>query len=296
MYDCIIVGGGIAGLTAGIYAARAGLKTAVIEKLQYGGQAVMADKVENYPGFEGTGGELSEVIYSQAENSGVELLYDEIEHFDIENDIKLIKTTERELEAKAVILAVGAHHNRAGFKNEERLVGAGVSYCAVCDGAFFEGRTVGVIGGANSAVSEALYLSNICEKVYLFYRKDKLRADNTLVQRLNQSKNIEVIYNAEPIEVKGEDFVKSLVTTRGEYDLNAVFVAVGLSPSTECFGEMLNVDKRGYIITDQNMSTNIKGVFAAGDCRVKPLRQLITAAYDGAIAANSAIEYVHRQK
>lgn len=296
MYDCIIVGGGIAGLTAGIYAARAGLKTAVIEKLQYGGQAVMADKVENYPGFEGTGGELSEVIYSQAEKSGVELLYDEIENFDIENDIKLIKTAERELESKAVILAVGAHHNRAGFKNEERLVGAGVSYCAVCDGAFFEGQTVGVIGGANSAVSEALYLSNICEKVYLFYRKDKLRADNTLVQRLSQCKNIEVIYNAEPIEVKGDDFVKSLVTTRGEYALNAVFVAVGLSPSTECFDEMLNVDKRGYIITNQNMSTNIKGVFAAGDCRAKPLRQLITAAYDGAIAANSAIEYVNRQK
>ena len=284
MYDCLIIGGGLAGLTAAIYTARAGLSTAVIEGEQCGGQAVMADLVENYPGFVGSGYELAEKTEQQAENVGVEIIYDEIESVDFSGKIKKAIGFENSYDGKFVIVATGAKHKRAGFQGEEDFTGAGVSYCAVCDGAFFADMEVAVIGGANTAVSEAIYLSNICKKVYLIYRKDKLRADSTLVDRLNKKENIEVLYNTLPVKVDGKDSVEKLITDKGELSVKGVFVAVGFSPSTAIFENVLELDDYGYIKTDSNLATSISEVFAVGDCRTKQLRQMITAASDGANA------------
>ena len=294
MYDCLIIGGGLAGLTAAIYTARAGLSTAVIEGEQCGGQAVMADLVENYPGFVGSGYELAEKTEQQAENVGVEIIYDEIESVDFEGKVKKAVGFENSYEGKFVIVATGAKHKRAGFKGEENFTGAGVSYCAVCDGAFFADMEVAVIGGANTAVSEAIYLSNICKKVYLIYRKDKLRADNTLVERLNTKGNIEVLYNIIPVKVDGNDNVEKLITDKGELSVKGVFVAVGFNPSTTIFENKLELDEYGYIKTDSNLATNVSGVFAVGDCRTKQLRQMITAASDGANAGTVVAKLAER--
>ncbi|MDO5804621.1 MAG: FAD-dependent oxidoreductase [Clostridia bacterium] len=294
MYDCLIIGGGLAGLTAAIYTARAGLSTAVIEGEQCGGQAVMADLVENYPGFVGSGYELAEKTEQQAENVGVEIIYDEIESVDFEGKVKKAVGFENSYEGKFVIVATGAKHKRAGFQGEENFTGAGVSYCAVCDGAFFADMEVAVIGGANTAVSEAIYLSNICKKVYLIYRKDKLRADNTLVERLNTKENIEVLYNTIPVKVDGNDSVEKLITDKGELSVKGVFVAVGFNPSTTIFENKLELDEYGYIKTDSNLATNVSGVFAVGDCRTKQLRQMITAASDGANAGTVVAKLAER--
>ena len=294
MYDCLIIGGGLAGLTAAIYTARAGLSTAVIEGEQCGGQAVMADLVENYPGFVGSGYELAEKTEQQAENVGVEIIYDEIESVDFEGKVKKADGFENSYEGKFVIVATGAKHKRAGFQGEENFTGAGVSYCAVCDGAFFADMEVAVIGGANTAVSEAIYLSNICKKVYLIYRKDKLRADNTLVERLNTKENVEVLYNTIPVKVDGNDSVEKLITDKGELSVKGVFVAVGFNPSTTIFENKLELDEYGYIKTDSNLATNVSGVFAVGDCRTKQLRQMITAASDGANAGTVVAKLAER--
>lgn len=294
MYDCLIIGGGLAGLTAAIYTARAGLSTAVIEGEQCGGQAVMADLVENYPGFVGSGYELAEKTEQQAENVGVEIIYDEIESVDFEGKVKKAVGFENSYEGKFVIVATGAKHKRAGFQGEENFTGAGVSYCAVCDGAFFADMEVAVIGGANTAVSEAIYLSNICKKVYLIYRKDKLRADNTLVERLNTKENIEVLYNTIPVKVDGNDSVEKLITDKGELSVKGVFVAVGFNPSNTIFENKLELDEYGYIKTDSNLATNVSGVFAVGDCRTKQLRQMITAASDGANAGTVVAKLAER--
>lgn len=294
MYDCLIIGGGLAGLTAAIYTARAGLSTAVIEGEQCGGQAVMADLVENYPGFVGSGYELAEKTEQQAENVGVEIIYDEIESVDFEGKVKKAVGFENSYEGKFVIVATGAKHKRAGFQGEENFTGTGVSYCAVCDGAFFADMEVAVIGGANTAVSEAIYLSNICKKVYLIYRKDKLRADNTLVERLNTKENVEVLYNTIPVKVDGNDSVEKLITDKGELSVKGVFVAVGFNPSTTIFENKLELDEYGYIKTDSNLATNVSGVFAVGDCRTKQLRQMITAASDGANAGTVVAKLAER--
>ena len=294
MYDCLIIGGGLAGLTAAIYTARAGLSTAVIEGEQCGGQAVMADLVENYPGFVGSGYELAEKTEQQAENVGVEIIYYEIESVDFKGKVKKAIGFENSYEGKFVIVATGAKHKRAGFQGEEDFTGAGVSYCAVCDGAFFADMEVAVIGGANTAVSEAIYLSNICKKVYLIYRKGKLRADSTLVERLNKKENIEVLYNTIPVKVDGENSVEKLITDKGELSVKGVFVAVGFSPSTSIFKDVLELDEYGYIKTDSDLATNVGGVFAVGDCRTKQLRQMITAASDGANAGTVVAKLAER--
>ena len=294
MYDCLIIGGGLAGLTAAIYTARAGLSTAVIEGEQCGGQAVMADLVENYPGFVGSGYELAEKTAQQAENVGVEIIYDEIESVDFKGKVKKAIGFENSYEGKFVIVATGAKHKRAGFQGEEDFTGAGVSYCAVCVVSFFTVMEVAVIGGANTAVSEAIYLSNICKKVYLIYRKGKLRADSTLVERLNKKENIEVLYNTIPVKVDGENSVEKLITDKGELSVKGVFVAVGFSPSTSIFKDVLELDEYGYIKTDSDLATNVGGVFAVGDCRTKQLRQMITAASDGANAGTVVAKLAER--
>ena len=294
MYDVIIIGGGIAGLTAGIYAARAGLKTVIIEKEQSGGQALFADKIENYPGFAGSGSELMEKVEEQVVNAGAEIVYDEIISVSLSDKIKLVTGEESEYQSKAVILALGASHKKAGFKGEEEFAGRGVSYCAVCDGAFFKNKNAAVIGGGNTAVSEALYLADICEKVYLVYRREKLRAEEVLVKRLEQKENAEIIYNSVPVEVSGEKGVQKLVTSTVELDVSGVFVAAGIRPQTDLLKGKIKLDKDGFIPAD-DLKTDIDGVFAAGDCRQKPLRQLITAAADGAGAADLAKNYIRKR-
>lgn len=284
MYDVIIAGGGIAGLTAGIYAARSGLKTVVIEKEQTGGQAVYADKIENYPGFCGSGFELMEKVEKQAAESGAEIVYDNILSFCFDKEIKQAVGEENTYSGKTVILALGASHKKAGFKGEEEFAGKGVSYCAVCDGAFFKGKSAAVIGGANTAVSEALYLSDICSEVYLIYRRDKLRAEETLIKRLAEKKNIKVLYNTVPVEISGGKKAEKLITNNGEIAVDAVFIAVGFVPNTALVKDGVALDENGFILA-HGLKTNIDGVFAAGDCRKKALRQLITAAADGAGAA-----------
>lgn len=296
MYDCIILGGGLAGLTAALYTARAGLKVAVIEKEQCGGQAVMADVVENYPGFSGSGYELAEKAESQAVSAGAEIIYDEIESVSLNGAVKKAVGTLDEYESKAVVVATGASHRKAGFKGEAEFLGAGVSYCAVCDGAFFENKFVAVIGGGNTAVSEALYLSNICQKVYLVYRGEKLRADYALVKRLEEKENAEIIYNSVPLEVNGDKSVERLVTNNGELNVSGVFVAVGLVPETKLFVGLLELDEKGYIKAKHGLKTNIDNVFVAGDCRVKSLRQMITASSDGAVAAEEVIKSVEESE
>ncbi len=291
MYDVIIAGGGIAGLTAAIYAARSGLTTVIIEKEQTGGQAIFADKIENYPGFCGSGFELIEKIEEQAVNAGAEIVYDNILSLSLDNDIKQAVCEESTYTGKTVILALGASHKKAGFKGEEEFAGKGVSYCAVCDGAFFKGKSVAVIGGANTAVSEALYLSDICSEVYLIYRRDRLRAEETLIKRLSQKKNIKVLYNTLPVEAKGGKSIEKLITSTGEIAVNAVFVAVGFAPNTELIKNTVELDESGFILA-HGLKTNISGVFAAGDCRKKALKQLITAAADGAGAAALAKEFL----
>ena len=294
MYDTIVIGAGPAGMTAALYSARANLKVATLEQGAPGGQMNNTSDIENYPGFVGSGYELAEKTEQQAENVGVEIIYDEIESVDFEGKVKKAVGFENSYEGKFVIVATGAKHKRAGFQGEENFTGAGVSYCAVCDGAFFADMEVAVIGGANTAVSEAIYLSNICKKVYLIYRKDKLRADNTLVERLNTKGNIEVLYNIIPVKVDGNDNVEKLITDKGELSVKGVFVAVGFNPSTTIFENKLELDEYGYIKTDSNLATNVSGVFAVGDCRTKQLRQMITAASDGANAGTVVAKLAER--
>lgn len=252
----------------------------------------MADLVENYPGFVGSGYELTEKTENQAMESGAKIIYDEVDSVELDGSVKRVVGAFDTYEAKTLIIATGASHKRAGFKGELEFSGAGVSYCAVCDGAFFKGKDVAVIGGANTAVSEALYLSNVCRKVYLIYRRDKLRADYALVKRLEQKDNIEVLYNTVPVEVSGEKSVDKLVTDKGELSVGGVFVAVGLAPATELFKGQLELDESGYIKVGHGLKTAIDGVYAAGDCRVKSLRQMITAASDGAITATEVIRKI----
>ncbi|MBQ9604876.1 MAG: FAD-dependent oxidoreductase, partial [Firmicutes bacterium] len=240
--------------------------------------------------FYGSIRELIEKAEAQAISCGAEIIYDDITFYDLSEKTKKLKG-EEEYSAKAVILALGALHKKAGFKGEEEYAGKGVSYCAVCDGAFFKEKTAAVIGGANTAVSDALYLADICKKVYIIYRKNELRAEYSLVKRLESKKNIEVIYNSVPVEVVGGKKVEKLITSTKELIVDAVFVAVGLEPNTKALTTAIKLDKDGYIIS-QGTKTNIKGVFAAGDCRQKTLRQLITAASDGAMAAEAASEYI----
>lgn len=293
MYDCIIIGGGIAGLTAGIYTARAGLKTVVLEKEQTGGQALFADKIENYPGFLGSGAELMEKVEEQAVNAGAEIVYDTVEKVSLAGETKIIYGEENEYRSKTVIIALGASHKKAGFEGEDEYAGRGVSYCAVCDGAFFKNKRAAVIGGANTAVSEALYLADICEKVYLVYRRDKLRAEDVLVKRLEQKENVQIIYNSVPLSVTGEKSVQKLTVTSGELEVSGVFVAAGIRPETEFLKDELKLDSDGFIIA-HGSKTDIPGVFAAGDCRKKGLRQLVTAAADGAVCADLVKEYTDR--
>lgn len=301
LYDIIIIGGGAAGLTAAIYAGRANLKTLVLEKAAPGGQAAITDEVENYPGVENISGfELAQKMYAQAKKFGARFVTSSIKRIDLNGKIKVIETTKDSFEAKSVIIATGAAPKKAGFVGEEAYIGKGVSYCATCDGFFYKDKEVFVVGGGNSAVQEAIFLTKFAKSVTLLVRKDYLRCSKFLSEKLYSNEKIKVLFNTELIEVSGENKIQKLTlknNVSGEKiyaqteDKFGVFVFIGYAPETGIF-ESIEKDESGNIITDENMHTKVEGVFAAGDVRKKILRQIVTAAADGAIAAYEAEKYL----
>lgn len=300
MYDIIIIGSGPAGLSAAIYAQRACLDAIVIEKNGIsGGQVLNTWEVDNYPGFPGvTGFELSRQFREHANKLGARVVQDEVVQVELSGNVKKVVCEEETYEARCVILASGAHHRTLEVPGEEELRGAGVSYCATCDGAFFRGRTVAVVGGGDAALEDAIFLARMCEKVYIVHRRDKLRGAKRLQERLQALENIEFVWNSETVAIEGNAQVEALrlrQTKTGEerrLDVDGVFIAVGIAPESELYAGQLELDEQGYIRADESGQTSVPGVFAAGDVRTKALRQILTAASDGANCVASAERYL----
>ncbi len=299
MYDIIIIGGGPAGLTAALYARRANKTALVIEKGSFGGQITYSPKVENIPGFaEVTGNEFAEKLVEQVLNQDAEVECAEVLEIKENGNSKIVITDSGEFEGKAVIIATGAKHRMLGLENEQNLVGEGISFCAVCDGAFYEGKTVAVIGGGNSALQEAILLSDLASKVYVIQNLDFFTGEQKLVEKLESKDNVEIILGTVVEKLIGENELRGItvknVASNESTDLvlDGMFVAIGLVPQNDAFKEIVKLDERGYVDAGENCLTNAKGIFVAGDCRTKNIRQVITAAGDGAVAALAACDYV----
>ena len=296
MYDIIIIGAGPAGLTAAIYARRAGKSCLIIERGAFGGQIALSPKLENYPGFvEISGAEFSDRLVEQALNLGAEVELDEVTAIGERDGMKTVTTLSGEFEAKALVIAAGARHRRLGLEREEELTGMGVSYCAVCDGAFFRGQTVAVVGGGSSALQDAVMLSEGCEKVYLIYRST-LRGEKQLVDILRRRENVEFVPGAVVTELEGDMELEAvkLSTPEGErrIELQGLFVAVGYAPDNAPVASLVELDEGGYAASGEDCLSRTPGVYVAGDCRSKAVRQVTTAVGDGAVAALAACHYV----
>lgn len=298
MYDIIIIGAGPAGLTAAVYAKRAGKDVLVIEKGTFGGQITYSPRVENIPGFVSlTGNEFAEKLVEQALNLGAEIECAEV--LEIRNgEVKTVVTDSGNFEGKTVIIATGAKHRMLGVDGEEKFVGEGISFCAVCDGAFYEGKDVAVIGGGNSALQEAILLSETSKKVYLVQNLDFITGEKTLYDKILEKNNVEVILGATVDSFIGDNTLEGIVinTKDGKKNLNVdgVFVAIGLVPQNDAFANIIDLDERGYVASGEECTTNADGIFVAGDCRQKRIRQVATAASDGAVAALAACAYLDR--
>lgn len=300
MIDVLIIGGGPAGVTAAVYAARAGLSTMLLERMAVGGQAGTTFEIENWPGNALINGfEFASNLEKHAKSVGAELVYGEVTGFSLDGAVKKVTTSQATYEAKTVIFAMGAERRLLGVPGEKEFTGRGVSYCATCDGNFFRKKTVAVIGGGNSALEDTIYLSNICENVYIIHRRDRFRGEGYLQRKLDSLPNVEKIFNTGVERIEGENAVTSLLlkekTDGAERTLPVagVFVAVGTKPRTALLAGVLPLDKGGYVDVDETCITPIPGVFVAGDIRKKTLRQLVTAAADGANAANAAIHFLN---
>ena len=300
IYDMIIIGGGPAGYTAALYASRAGLDTLLIEKMSAGGQMALTDIIDNYPGFdEGVDGfTLGMKMQAGAERFGAKTEYAEVTSVDFENDIKKIITTNGEFFAYTVVIATGADPRELGIDGERELVGRGLHYCAHCDGRFYKGKTVIVVGGGNTAAADALYLSNLAEKVYLVHRRDSLRATKIYHEPLMKANNVEFVWNTVVSDyivdgkIIGVKLIDVKTDEKKEIYCDGVFVSIGRKPITDIFSNVLELDQGGYIVADESTKTNIDGVFVAGDVRTKTLRQVVTAVADGAVAVHYAEEYL----
>jgi len=296
MYDCIIIGGGPAGITAGIYCQRANLKTIVFEKETIGGQIASSPLVENFPGFKSISGvELANNFYEQAESLGLPIEIEEVLEI-IPGKINKVVTDMGKYEAKTIILATGAKYRLLGLPNETNLIGKGISFCTSCDGAFYKGKDVAVIGGANSAVTNALYMSNLCNKVYLIYRGNKLKCEEVLKDKLEAKDNVEIIYNANVKEIIGEEELEKIILDNNrELTINGMFISIGMDAETKLVKEMLPLSEKSYVLSDDCTTTN-NNIFVAGDCREKKVRQLTTAVSDGAVAATNVIKYIENNQ
>lgn len=300
IYDTIVLGGGPAGYTAALYAARAGLDTLVVERMSAGGQMALTGDVENYPGFEEgiDGFTLGMKMQTGAERFGAQTEYAEVTGVSLKERTKRIHTTAGTLLGKTVVIATGANPRELGLQNEKSLVGRGVHYCAHCDGRFYKDKIVVVVGGGNSAASDALYLSRLAKKVYLIHRRRTLRATRVYHEPLMKAENVEFLWEGVVTELLTQDRVTGVrwrnVTTGEERELSVdgVFVSIGRKPATELLREELPLDENGYVLADESTKTPLEGVFAAGDVRTKTLRQIVTAVADGAVAAHMAEEYL----
>ena len=297
MYDIIIIGGGPAGLTAALYACRANKKTLVIEKETFGGQITFSPKVENIPGFISlTGNEFAEKLVEQVLEQGADV--ESCEVLEIKDgEIKTVVTDDGEFEGKAVIIATGAKHRMLGVEGEEEYVGEGISFCAVCDGAFYKDKTVAVVGGGNSALQEAILLSDIAKKVYVVQNLDFLTGEKKLADQLYKLDNVEVITGVTVESFLGDSELEGIVikNSTGEsrkLSIDGLFIAIGLIPQNDAFKNVVELDNRGYAVIDETCESATKGIFVAGDCRAKKIRQVTTAAADGAIAALAACDYI----
>lgn len=301
MYDLIIVGGGPAGLTAALYARRANKNVLVIEKATFGGQITFSPKVENIPGFISlTGNEFAEKLVEQVLEQGADVEMTEVLEIK-DGDTKTVVTEDGEFEGKAVIIATGAKHRMLGLDNEEKYVGEGISFCAVCDGAFYKNKVVGVVGGGNSALQEALLLSDLAKKVYVIQNLDFLTGEKKLSEQLYAKDNVEVILGTVVDSFNGETELEGITVSNAhgektEIKLDGLFIAIGLIPQNEAFKNVIALNEYGYADADESCTTGTKGIFVAGDCRSKRIRQVTTAAADGAIAALAACDYIDSLK
>ncbi|GMQ64926.1 thioredoxin-disulfide reductase [Vallitalea maricola] len=301
IYDLIIIGSGPAGMAAAIYAQRAMLKTMVLEKDVPGGQVINTYEVDNYPGIPDiTGFELSTKMREHAEKLGIEIKSEEVVDLLLEQTVKVVKTTDNEYQSKAIIMATGARWKKLGVKGEKELTGRGVSYCATCDGAFFRNMEVAVVGGGDVAVEDAIFLARMCKKVYLIHRRDELRAVKILQDSLlkHDEDKIKILWNTELQEVIGKDQVEkiSIINNKTKeesiLDIDGLFIGIGTEPNSQLIQNKVKCDEKGYVLTDDSCQTSVKGVYAAGDIRQKTLRQIITAAADGATSVYAAERYI----
>lgn len=295
MYDIIIIGAGISGLTSAIYGLNANKKVLVIDQNGYGGQIMNSQEIDNYPGFLNISGfDLMKNIYDQANKLGLEIRYEEVEKITKEKQVVLKEET---LQAKTIIIATGLISRKLGLEGEDNLIGKGISYCATCDGFFYKDKTVAVVGGGNTALEDAIYLSNLCKKVYLIHRREEFRAEEKKLYPLNQKDNIEMITNAVVTSIDGKDKLESITIKKKEeektLEIDGLFLAIGKIPENEIFKDLIFLTEDGFIKSDELCHTNIDGIFVAGDIRDKKVRQLVTAASDGAVAAIEAVDYIN---
>lgn len=297
LYDVVVIGGGPGGYTAALYAARAGLKTVVLEKLSAGGQMALTTQIDNYPGFpQGVDGmELGDMMRQGAERFNAETVITEVRAVDLKENPKRIATSDGVFYGKTVILATGAHHKELGLPGEKALVGKGVNYCAACDGMFYRNKTVVVVGGGNTAAADALLLSRLAEKVYLVHRRDQLRATRIYEKQLKKAPNVEFVWNSNVKELLHGERLTGIVTEDRTIPCDGVFISIGRKPEARLYEGQLQLDANGYVKAGEDTKTNIPGVFAVGDVRTKPVRQIVTATADGATAAHFAEEFLAKQ-
>ncbi len=299
MYDIIIIGAGPAGLTAAIYARRASKSVLVLEALSYGGQIINTPDIENYPAaMHISGYDFATKVYEQAQELGAEFVFEKAVGIKDNGDTKEVITDDNTYTAKAIIIATGSENRKLGVENEDKLVGRGISYCATCDGAFYRGKKVAVVGGGNTALEDALYLADLAETVYLIHRRDAFRGDESTVNALKERNNVKFIYNSNVTKLIAEKRLTAIEVTDKNtqevttIELNGLFVAVGRIPENQNFAQLIKLDDSGYVSAGEDCITNVPGIYAAGDNRTKSVRQLVTATADGAVAATEAVRFV----